>query len=285
MKFKAWAVQNSGLRINDAAEKRLLDSLKDTRTDLISFGVIPFTNEITGWEDFPDEVMFPHCSTKALRILTDRSLDPQEIFVGASKEQASKILANLRAGLFYDHILFDQAHYGSSDIKQYLLNGDCEMMMLAEAMNKAWDRSVFIKPTKDLKLFQGSILEPNQSLASWAQRNSVDTAFNSSLTEMIIVAKLKAIQTEWRFFVVDGSPIAWSQYKKGDKILWDSTVPGRIIDEAKVLAKVYAPNKAFTMDLCLLDDEEIKIVEYNCINCSGLYHASITKLVNGLRGL
>jgi len=47
--------------------------------------------------------------------------------------------------------------------------------------------------------------------------------------------------------------------------------------EAEEYAKLYRPADIFVMDLAKTK-EGTKIVEYNCWNCSGLYHTNIEKL-------
>ena len=48
---------------------------------------------------------------------------------------------------------------------------------------------------------------------------------------------------------------------------------------AKEYVKLYNPADVFVMDLCDTPNG-IKIVEYNCWNCSGLYSVNISKLVH-----
>lgn len=50
---------------------------------------------------------------------------------------------------------------------------------------------------------------------------------------------------------------------------------------ARDMARIYCPAKAFVLDICLYQDE-YKIVEINCINCSGFYDADMSKLIQAL---
>lgn len=51
---------------------------------------------------------------------------------------------------------------------------------------------------------------------------------------------------------------------------------------APIYAKLYNPNRVFTMDLALLKNGSIEIVEYNCFNGSGTYDADLDNLVDVL---
>jgi len=53
------------------------------------------------------------------------------------------------------------------------------------------------------------------------------------------------------------------------------------MDYAQRMADLYCPAKAFVMDVCMIESG-MKIVEVNCINCSGFYDTDIQKLVASL---
>ena len=44
-----------------------------------------------------------------------------------------------------------------------------------------------------------------------------------------------------------------------------------VLKRAQEYALLYTPADIFTMDLARLNDGSIKIIEYNCFNCSGVY--------------
>ena len=50
------------------------------------------------------------------------------------------------------------------------------------------------------------------------------------------------------------------------------------IDFVNNMISLYQPTKAFVMDIAYTD-EGLKIVELNCINCSGFYEANIQKII------
>jgi hypothetical protein len=282
--IKSWAIQSSGLRINDDLEQRLMDALKDTCTSHVMFGCIPFTNEITGWEDFPDEDMFVHCSTKVLKILTDYTIPSEEIFVGASPEQAYRIRQNLLAGVFYDVRKFDQAVYSKDSIREHLLNGDARVVKIKDWLYEEFPREYFVKPTKDLKSFKGGVIQAGYTLWQFVNEGMLDASFMPAVEagETMLIAMTKEILREYRFFVVDGEVPACSQYMVGDQVKYESYVPLWLKDKAREFAQIYQPSRAFTIDLCVTKDLDVKIVEYNCINCSGLYHANIAELIRYL---
>jgi len=49
------------------------------------------------------------------------------------------------------------------------------------------------------------------------------------------------------------------------------------------LADIYQPAEAFVLDVCQLENnDELKIVEINCMNCSGFYEANMELLLHAL---
>lgn len=285
--IKSWAVQNSGLRINDDAEERLIAALKRLDVPMHTFGCIPFTNEITGWQDLPNENMFVHCSTKVLKILTDHTIPSVDIFVGADEQTAYRVRENLLAGVFYYQEKFDQAVYSKLPIRKHLLNGDARIVKIRDWLYEEFPRDYFVKPTKDLKSFKGGVIDAGYTLWQFVNDGVLDASFMPAVEagETMLIALPQQILREYRFFVVDGKVTAYSQYMDGYQVKYDSYVPLWLVDQANKLAKLYQPARAFTMDLCITKDLEVKIVEYNCINCSGLYHADVAELANVLTEL
>jgi hypothetical protein len=138
----------------------------------------------------------------------------------------------------------------------------------------SFSKDMFIKPSRDQKAFNPGILEAGTTVESFIKSQHYEEFF---LDEVLIVAPVKEIYSEYRFFVVDGSVITGSMYKMNGKLLIKEDVPPLILDCAKEYAKLYHPDKVFTMDLADTP-EGIKIVEYNCWNASGLYATDSQKI-------
>lgn len=281
--MKHWLIQSSGLRRTDDMTTKLLKGLEQSGGTWTDFGLIPFTPEITNWQSFPKaDSYFVHCSTKALRILTEDKFKPSEIFIGADEQHASDLLQACRRGIFYDADRFDMSKY-LKDLKRHLLNGHGEVMTIRELMSKSFKVDKFIKPGRDLKLFTGGVVSAGTTFEEYLETIQYDQYFQHSMDENVIVSDTVDILAEWRFFVTGGKVAAGSQYRKFGKMHWTSDIPSYVYDEARRMAGIYKPAKCFTMDLAMTADLQIKIVEYNCINCSGLYNANVGNLAFELR--
>lgn len=261
---------------------RLLSGLEHAGAKFTDFGVIPFTNEITNWEQFPDREVFLHCSTKVLRIFSNEKISPTEIFNGAPEDVAQDLYDRCKRGLYYDMDKFDMSLY-MEKLRARLLNGHGEIMTVGDLMEKSFRTPKFVKPGKDLKLFAGDVLDANTKFVEYLDSKTVDASFYDCMDDRVIVSDLVEILAEWRFFVVAGKVVAWSQYRKHGQLKWQRHVPDHVLDAASKMARMYEPAKAFTMDLAMTKDLELKIVEYNCVNCSGHYHADVGALAWALR--
>ena len=98
-----------------------------------------------------------------------------------------------------------------------------------------------------------------------------------------VFKKLKQIQQEVRCWVVGGKVVTASRYKLGSRIVYEN-YDNEIFytNFAQKMVDKYQPAEAFVLDVCLTDDDELKIVEVNCINCAGFYHGNLNKMILAL---
>ncbi len=281
--MKHWLIQSSGLSRSDEMITKLLRGIENSGGSWTDFGLIPFTPEITNWQKFPQtDSYFVYTSTKGVRVLTEGKFAATEIFKGAEPDHAEQLLAACRKGIFYDEERFNMSMY-LHDLRRHLLNGHGEIMKLRDLIPKSFKTDKFVKPGRDLKLFTGDILPAGTTFEEYLNTIQYDQHFHQSMDENVIVSDPVEILAEWRFFVVKGKVVAGSQYRKFGKTQWTSNIPTYVYEEAKRMSSVYKPAACFTMDLAMTGDLKMKIVEYNCINCSGLYEANVANLAFELR--
>ena len=74
-----------------------------------------------------------------------------------------------------------------------------------------------------------------------------------------------------------------SQYKLGSRVT-SKNLDGYDLearDFAQSMVDIYQPAEAFCIDVCRTD-EGMKVVEVNCVNCSGWYDGNMQLLLNAL---
>ena len=166
--------------------------------------------------------------------------------------------------------------------KKNLLNYDSLLKDIADPIVWEPNEVKFIRPTKDSKVFNGKLY----SKVKW--EDTVQMVKEKYLGVMppvtIQVSSPKKIYKEARIWIVDGKIVTSSYYKFGDNVAWTEDVEPEGLEFAQRMADLYKVEKAFVMDICLTPDGW-KIVEINCINCSGFYRGDLQKLVMALEDL
>jgi glutathione synthase/RimK-type ligase-like ATP-grasp enzyme len=97
-----------------------------------------------------------------------------------------------------------------------------------------------------------------------------------------MISSLKEIQQEIRCWVVGGKVITISQYKLGRRVTYKNLdFDEEAFEFAQSMVDIYRPAEAFCIDICRTADG-MRIVEINCINCSGFYDMNTQKLLYAL---
>jgi len=163
--------------------------------------------------------------------------------------------------------------------KKNLLNYDCQLKDIADQITWKPNEVKFIRPSKDSKVFNGKLY----SKIKW--EDTVQMVKEKYLGVMppvtIQVTSPKKIYKEARLWIVDGKVVTSSYYKFGDNVVYTEDVESEGLEFAQRMIDIYKVAKAFVMDICLTPDGW-KIVEINCVNCSGFYRGDLQKLVMAL---
>lgn len=174
------------------------------------------------------------------------------------------------------------------------LNADAEFYEFGSI--PAFTGSRFIRPVHDLKVFAGMVLD-GEDLEKWKTEVWDISDGYSTLTPQtpVTVSRIKEIECEARFFVVDGHVVTGSLYRQ-----WGSTKKERLAPEdfmwefAQEMVDRWQPAKAFVIDVALVDEEltegmtdgerdvEMKVIEVNTINSSGFYAADPLEIVKAI---
>jgi ATP-grasp domain-containing protein len=183
--------------------------------------------------------------------------------------------------LFDVNFLVQYSHWGKD-----LLNHDA---LVVPFKNAEIFEPTFIRPIDDSKYFAGRVFDPGE-FNHW--RHGVcemGEDYGISLTgeTMVQLCKPKTIYAEYRFWIVDGRVVTYSQYKRGSRVVYSPDVDQDVIYYASGFSctMTFQPlpwlPKAYVLDVCETPDG-FKIVEINTINSAGFYAGDIQKLVIAL---
>lgn len=189
---------------------------------------------------------------------------------------------------WYPGVYFDPENFTVTAYKQNygdaFLNSDCRFVTLGEFMNEGHDgkENFFIRPVKDLKEFTGLIVE-YKDIAEW--KFETDSRDYATPKTEIIVSKPQEIYKEWRLVVIDNKVCSGSQYVEDGHLKEDPTLPDKVVSFTEELAEMWSPARVFALDICELKNGDIKLLECNCFNCSGLYAANTYKIIKEVSDL
>jgi hypothetical protein len=169
----------------------------------------------------------------------------------------------------------------SEHYKENLLNYDCEIKTFGDKLEWFPNELKFIRPCKDSKLFNGSVF----SKIKWEDKveQTQQNPYYLKLDEpqLIQIGTVKTIYKEARVWIVDGKVVTSSYYRYGQNVEYTENVEPEGLEFAQSMVDLYQVAECFVMDICLTPDGW-KIVEINCINCSGFYKGDLQKIVIAL---
>ncbi len=281
MKVK-WLIQDVGLSITQTYRK--FDALKLMDEKISGIGVIEDHPYITGLEDaVEDDLNTKYVLLSGVKVLnllksaktiSDVMEHPTEFHL----KNSNRILSALVEGLFYDFEKFDQAYYG--DLNLPLLNNSAIYIPIKDNLNASFSKDKFIKPSRDLKAFDAGILKAGQTVENFILGKSRQRFY---LEEQLVVSDVLEMRDEYRFFVVSGKVVSGSAYRRDGIVGENEIVPDSVFAKAEKYAQLYKPADVFTMDLARLRDDSVKIIEYNCFNCSGVYLCDLNKTFTAIK--
>lgn len=166
-------------------------------------------------------------------------------------------------------------HYGD-----HMLNNDAIICEVGSVPHK-WN-TFFIRPVDDSKAFAGRTLSfcEHDNWAQHIEKIQDENYTTIDLSTPVVVAPLKDILREYRFFVIGGEIITGSRYKLGDRVTYNTNV-----DDAneftQEMVDLWQPHEAFVIDIALTPDG-YRVLEINCLNSAGYYAADVSKLVQSI---
>lgn len=263
-----WLLQDGFRNISELDnEANVLQSLL---IEFQGFSTIPFTNSFVGLSDMLfDTPTFIRCGTKLLELITNKNL----ILENVSIDNYSKFLK----GIYYNSEKFDQKNYSKLNLP--LLNSDVEIYFVKDILHVDFGQDVFIKPSNDRKSFNAQFVEKGSTLYTEINNSMYQSHY---INDICLVSKsiFNSIDRECRFFVVNGKVITGSHYRIKNKTTYkEININDDIWNVANEYSTLYSPESMFVIDIAQVNNKYM-IVEYNCLNASGLYHSDTKKLFN-----
>jgi hypothetical protein len=270
-----WLIQNN-LKSADTRDAALMENIirlgvKHTRVNVFPFVEKIFAETVTSSEiDTAEELNFDNA--------TDVVINGSVTFSRLAYNR------NIRPGAF----LTDNSDfpvilkgYGADN----LLNGDAVYGKLKDMEVPDTDRYYFIRPVKDSKVFSGMELHGLQ-FVNWKSgllTISTEDSLLSGETE-IVIASVKEIYKEFRFFVCDGKIVTYSLYKEGNRVQPHIEINEEVEAFVKDMIALWTPHIAYVIDIAITPYGN-KIVELNAFGSSGFYKCDTQKIIMAVESL
>lgn len=156
-------------------------------------------------------------------------------------------------------------------------------------LNRRCDADFFIKPVDDLKLFGGTFVPAGRTLLEvLTEKNDRQVFTEEELNSKMLVSKnCPRIIEEVRCYVVNRKVVTLSRYRYQDK--YNTTPLPPVLEEQyimyaqRIIDTIYAPGDNFTIDICEIGNNTLRVMEYNCLTTSGLYECDTNKLFTALK--
>lgn len=227
-------------------------------------GMIPFSHEITANEPLEGTDFIPYGST---------------LMTTVTKELEWK-------GLHFDLQTFN--YEASSQNRSDMLNAQF-IMTIEEAVSfmstetSGAHQQWFVRPSEDLKQFSGQVMEAKECVDWFKDAMACESSGSYKLEPdtKIVIAEPKNIQAEWRWFIVGGQVISGSMYRREGQMFQQREADVVVAREAQEFADVWLPDPCCVMDLALVNNE-VKVIEFNCINSSGFYDNNVDAVFEAL---
>lgn len=164
-----------------------------------------------------------------------------------------------------------------------MLNSDSVQMQVKDAAEyfkgKDLAEKWFIRPVEDLKAFSGTVTEAEE-IVQW-MKSTESGNFSFTDDTQIIIAPVKKIYSEARFFVIDGKVVDGSYYRQGGRLMSNHINQPETLELAQNLANKWLPHECCVMDVADTDDG-LKVIEFNSLNSSGFYDHKIPVIVQAM---
>jgi hypothetical protein len=176
----------------------------------------------------------------------------------------------------------------------YLLNSDYILMGLNDLkrnkdkiFNIFKSDQIFIRPSNGYKTFTGQLL----NIDNW--KNEINLLINTyggiDIDQLILLSSKKNIKEENRIIVFNennnNNIIDNNTYMINNKLVKSRITDKKIINFAQKFINNYTPDKAFTIDIAKLDNNQYKLLEIGSFNCASWYNSDIKKIVNKTNNL
>ncbi|MCK5607744.1 ATP-grasp domain-containing protein [Candidatus Pacearchaeota archaeon] len=258
-----WIVQSNIFQ--EKGFNRLIEALDDRDALYEIVKVIPFTNELPSVKESDEPTIIYGTTTLMYNAYKQKKWSPGVFF--DDKKYRPSYWINILAKNAFNH----QGMHIS--VKEFL-------EFLEDYKNH---NSFFIRSDDDSKMISGSVFTKEEFIDWWSSMAEIGDVNFPTEEYAIHVAPPQRTYIEWRFVVVNDQVITGSQYKTGRRYNPSKFIRPDVNKFAQEMAnKLIGFSPAYMLDVCIGQDDELKVLELGCFNAAGFYDCDVNKIVEAI---
>ena len=272
MKKVNWIIEKY---IFEEYEDRLANAIKNSGMNVIFYDDIKHNNNISDFIknkfNSIDDIVIYHGSLQHGRRVCNIPVYPG-IYLTLDNYECYKYY-----GYFGDNLL--NSNYLMMGLNDVLRNKD-------RIFDTLKTDSIFIRPSDGFKSFPGQTLPKENFEFEFEVLTKSYGGLDDDI--LVVISPIKNIEEEYRFIAVDGKVVSGSLYMdRNNRKEWSAYYDKLCKDQdafdfADKMAKIYQPDKAYTIDVCKLSNGEYKMIELNSFCCGSMYGNDYDKVVNAI---
>jgi len=154
-----------------------------------------------------------------------------------------------------------------------MFSPDGAVATVFDALEALAREPMFVRPDEDSKSFDGGVFADAATLRAQLGSTPLDTP--------AIVARARPVDAEWRCFVVNGSAIDSSEYRRAGRPSLHRGAPPRVLELAERAAARWVPSNVTCIDIASSGDH-FGIIEANCFNGARFYACDPATVIAGV---
>jgi hypothetical protein len=283
-----WLVE---LDVFDDNQDALLKAIKNAGYNYKTLQYIPFDNDIV---------------TKTSKLYDENDC---VVFYGSLNFGHKLKKATWVPGVYLNDKAFECTSYYPI-FKEHLIHNNYIMLPYGDLLNKKYFlfdlfskssnnkiQKIFIRPNSGYKQFTGMVC----TYDSFEDCVELASFYDVESDLLVLISGVEDLSKEWRFVIVDGEPISGSLYRdwsKPEKLQYGHTTKDYVLmhshsiaegcddpnawEKVKQWAKMYNPDRCWTIDIAKTLSWEYKILEIGCFSCAGMYGNDLNKVVKAV---
>jgi hypothetical protein len=248
-----WLLQVTGLP--DTQNEKILAALTARGKKHIGIGIIPFVHEVIGLEEADPNI-------------------PSMFYGSTMLVETVSTWDVFRPGVFWNKEWWDPRYPISN--RSDMLNQKMTKVTVSD-LRAHWITEPMFAKSIDPKNLTGMVLEPcKEDHDDWL----IEHSWLDGSVELVLAPVVdQKIESEWRFFILDGKIVTGSSYRWLGCRLMNVPVTD-VLPIAEKAAQDWLPCSDVVMDICILADGSYRVVEFNCVNSSGFYNCDVGKIID-----